>query len=87
MNPLILQIVNNKLNTINEGELKSLAQQYQFSINDQQAKEIIRILRSETINVVDDKQRNRLLTKIKKQVDPQTARQFFKMLKQYEQYL
>lgn len=87
MNPLILQIVNNKLNTISEAELMNAAKQYGFAITGQQAKKIVHILRTETINIADEKQRNRILTKIRHEVDQETEQKFFKLLKQYEHYL
>ncbi|MCD8500657.1 MAG: DUF2624 domain-containing protein [Bacillaceae bacterium] len=87
MNPLILQIVNNKLNTLSETELSNAAKQYGFSITSQQAKKIITILRSETINIADENQRTRILTNIRNEVDQETERKFFALLKQYEQYL
>ncbi len=87
MNPFIIQMVNHKLNTINKNELMQLAQQHQFNITENQAKNIIAILRSETIDVTNQKQRDRLLAKLKRQVNAQTAQQVNEMLSQYDQYL
>ncbi|OIJ16125.1 hypothetical protein BKP35_03875 [Anaerobacillus arseniciselenatis] len=87
MNPFIIQMVNHKLNTINKNELLQLAQQHQFNITENQAKSIITILRSETIDVTNQKQRDRLLAKLKRQVDAKTAKQVNEMLSQYDQYL
>ena len=87
MNPFILQMVNHKLNTITKDELIQLAKQYQFKITENQARKIITILRSEVINVTNLKQRERILGKIKQQVDAQTERKMNEMLKQYDQYL
>lgn len=87
MNPFILQMVNHKLNTITKDELIQLAKQYQFKITENQARKIITILRSEVINVTNLKQRERILGKIKQQVDTQTERKMNEMLKQYDQYL
>ncbi|MCT8139703.1 DUF2624 domain-containing protein [Anaerobacillus sp. CMMVII] len=87
MNPFILQMVNNKLNSIKKDELIHLAKQYQFKITEAQAKKIIAILRSETIDVSNLAQRERILAKIKQQVDAKTEKQMNEMLKQYDQFL
>ncbi len=87
MNPFIIQMVNHKLNTIKKEELMQLAKQYHFTINDNQAEKIIAILRSETINVTNMQQRERILAKIKQQVDAKTEKQMNEMLKQYDKYL
>ena len=87
MNPFILQMVNHKLNTIQKEELMQLATQYQFKITEPQAKKIIAILRSETIDVTNLPQRERILAKIRQQVDAKTEKQMNEMLKQYDKYL
>lgn len=87
MNPFIIQMVNHKLNTIKKDELLQLATQYNFDITENQAKKIIAILRTETIDVTNQTQRDRLLKKVKQQVDAKTAKQVNEMLKQYDQYL
>ena len=87
MNPLVLQMVNHKLNTIKKDELIQLAKQYNFKITETQAKKIISILRSETIDVANMAQRERILAKIKQQVDAKTEKQMNAMLKQYDHYL
>lgn len=87
MNPFILQMVNQKLNTITKEELIQYAKQYQFTITDTQAKKIISILRSETIDVSNQSQRERILAKVKQQIDSNTERQVNQMLKQYDQFL
>jgi Ca2+-binding EF-hand superfamily protein len=87
MNPFILQMVNHKLNTIKKDELIQLAKQYQFKITENQAQKIIDILRSETIDVTNLAQRERILAKVKQQVDAKTEKKMNEMLKQYDQYL
>ncbi|QOY36164.1 DUF2624 family protein [Anaerobacillus isosaccharinicus] len=87
MNPLVLQMVNHKLNTIKKDELIQLAKQYNFKVTETQAKKIITILRSETIDVTNMTQRERILAKIKQQVDANTEKQMNAMLKQYDHYL
>lgn len=87
MNPFIIQMVNHKLNTLKKDELINLAKQYNFKITDNQAQKIISILRSETIDVTNMAQRERILAKVKQQVDAKTEKQMNEMLKQYDQYL
>lgn len=87
MNALVLQMVNHKLNTIKKDELIQLAKQYNFKITETQAKKIISILRSETIDVTNMAQRERILAKIKQHVDAKTEKQMNEMLKQYDHYL
>ncbi|WNF37739.1 DUF2624 family protein [Bacillaceae bacterium IKA-2] len=87
MNPFILQMVNQKLNTIRKDELLKLAKQHQFKITETQAKKIISILRSEPIDVTNHAQREKILAKLKQQVDSKTAVQVNQLLKQYEQLL
>lgn len=87
MNPFILQMVNQKLNTIKKDELLQLAKQHQFKITEHQAKKIIIVLRSETIDIKNQAQREKILAKLKQQVDSKTAIQVNQLLKQYEQLL
>ncbi|OIJ16715.1 hypothetical protein BKP37_05655 [Anaerobacillus alkalilacustris] len=87
MNPFILQMVNHKLNTLTKEELIQYAKQYQFKISNAQATKIIAILRSERIDVTNKAQRERILAKVKQQIDAKTEKQVNEMLKQYDQYL
>ena len=87
VNPFILQMVNQKLNTITKQELIQLAKQYQFVITDAQAAKIIAILRKEPIDVSNLAQRDRILQQVKQQVDAATQQKVNEMLKQYDQFL
>ncbi|TLS39380.1 DUF2624 family protein [Pseudalkalibacillus caeni] len=80
MNMIQLQLVNYKLNNITPSELIQLSNQYGIKISQQEAKQIIAILRQETIDVSNVKQRKKILQKISKQVNPQLASKVNKLI-------
>lgn len=83
MNPFILQIANQKINSITKEELLSLAYQNGIQINEAQAEKVIQILRSEPINIADHRQVERMLYRLQTEVDPYVANVIRQLLNQY----
>lgn len=73
MNPFVQQMVNHKINRINAKQLHDLANQYDTPISMKKAEQITAILHEEPIDIIDEKQRNRILRKIAREVDPRVA--------------
>jgi hypothetical protein len=73
MNPIIVHFVNQKLNTISPNELISLAAQYQLPISQQEAVQIVKILRRQTIDIKNLAQRKQIIATIAKEVSPEKA--------------
>lgn len=87
MNPFIHQMINYKINQLTVDELLALSAQYQFSLSRRDAQKIIKILRSETIDIANTQQRDRLIARIKKEVSPKTAQEINKLMDQFADYL
>lgn len=83
MNPLIQQIANQKINSITKEELLSLASQHGIYISHEQADKVISILRSETINIADHNQVERMLYRLQTEVDPYVANVIKQLLNQF----
>ncbi|WLD92099.1 DUF2624 family protein [Alkalihalobacillus sp. AL-G] len=73
MNPFLHQMINHKLNHLTSEELIALASQYNIQITTSEAKQVIRILQEEKIDVADLQQRERIIRKIEAVVGPQVA--------------
>ncbi|WP_096201286.1 DUF2624 family protein [Bacillus sp. FJAT-45350] len=87
MNPMVVQMVNHKVNNITASELVELGKQYQMPINKEQAEKVVRILRSETINVSNKAQVERMIERLKTEVDPKVSTMINQLLQQFGQYL
>ncbi len=83
MNPFYRRMANNKLNQITPEELYQLAIKYHYPLTKKQAIKVIRILRSEKIDVGDLQQRKRILDRIGKEVSPLIKKTIEDLLKQY----
>lgn len=83
MNPLIQQMVNQKINSLTKEDLLSLSVQYQMPINEKQAEKVINILRSEKINIADEQQCKRILYRLQTEVDPYVSSLITQLLVQY----
>ncbi|WP_257345998.1 DUF2624 domain-containing protein [Pseudalkalibacillus decolorationis] len=80
MNPFLHQMINHKLNNLSAEELIAMASQYNIQITTSQAKQVIRILQQEKIDVADIQQRERLIRQIETVVGPQVAQTVKKMI-------
>lgn len=79
-NKFIQHIINHKINTITPRELVQLASSQGIQISKKEASQVIAIVRSEKINIANPKQINRLLAKIKQEVNPTAMKQTEKLL-------
>lgn len=75
MNPFIQQMVNYKINHLTSSELISLARQYNVVLTQEQATQILQILRAQQIDIFNNNQRMQLLKKIEKVVGRSKAQQ------------
>ncbi|MBU8905690.1 DUF2624 domain-containing protein [Desertibacillus haloalkaliphilus] len=87
MNPVLQQMINAKLNSITKAELMQLSQQYQLPITERQAERIIQILRAEPIDILNEKQRERIINQIKTEIDQETAKKAEQLLQQFQHML
>lgn len=83
LNPFFLQIANQKINSLTKEELLSLAYQYNIYLNDSQAQKVIAILRSETIDIANKEQVDRILYRLQTEIDSYVASVIQQLLKQY----
>lgn len=75
-------IINHKINTITADELMKYANQFNITVNQQQARRIAEYLRGKNINIFDDRQRAQLIKQIAKSAGPETAREVNKLFMQ-----
>ncbi|WP_246589277.1 DUF2624 family protein [Desertibacillus haloalkaliphilus] len=87
INPVLQQMINAKLNSITKAELMQLSQQYQLPITERQAERIIQILRAEPIDILNEKQRERIINQIKTEIDQETAKKAEQLLQQFQHML
>jgi hypothetical protein len=64
MNPLLQQMINFKINTMTTGELLNLASEYQLSITEREARQIVSILKKEKVDIANAEQRKTILREI-----------------------
>lgn len=83
MNPLIQQIANQKLNSLTKEELLSLSVQHRIPINSEQAEKVVMILRSESIDIANKEQIERLLFRLQTEIDPYVSNVVKLLLNQY----
>ncbi len=83
MNEWMLQMINQKINSLSARELLELASQHQIPLTMQQAQKVIAVLRSETINIADKRQVERMIYRLKTEVDPHVSRVIEQLLQQY----
>ncbi len=87
MNSIVYQLVNQKVNSLTKTELMNLASQYNIPLNSSQAQKVIAILRSEKIDVSNTAQVNRIINRLKKEVDPYVSSVVNQLLNEFGHYL
>ncbi|BAB05106.1 DUF2624 domain-containing protein [Halalkalibacterium halodurans] len=87
MNPFMIQMVNQKLNSLTAPELLQLAKQYGIPLTGNQAKDVIAILRSESVDVGNEAQVKRLIERLQQETDPQLAQTINQLLTQFSHLL
>lgn len=83
MNPFIIQMVNFKINQLTAEELVQLSEQHQVPVTMQQAEKVIAVLKTETIDVSNQQQIERMLAKLKKLNDPYLSSVLHSLLNQF----
>ncbi|WP_096434630.1 DUF2624 family protein [Alteribacter populi] len=86
MNPIIQQMVNQKINQLDTKELIRLSKQYQIPLTVKQANQIMTILKKRPIDVGNQKQIIQLQKDLKK-VDPSLYKKAEKLLEPYKSYI
>ncbi|TMW73834.1 DUF2624 family protein [Alteribacter natronophilus] len=86
MNPVIRQMINQKINSLDIKELIRLSKQYQIPLTVKQAKQIMTVLKKEPIDVGNKKQLQRLQNDLKK-IDPSLYKKAEKILEPYKDYI
>ncbi|WP_026674684.1 DUF2624 family protein [Alkalihalobacterium bogoriense] len=87
MNPVIVQMINLKVNSLSKEELLSLSQQHNLPITEKQAEQVLNVLRSETINITNKQQVERMIQRLRTEVDPHVSNVVKQLLDQYGHYL
>ncbi|MBB5173913.1 DUF2624 family protein [Texcoconibacillus texcoconensis] len=83
MNPIVRQMANQKINSLDERELLRLSKEYEIPLTAKQAKEIIQIIHKHPIDVGNEKQVKRLRDELKT-LDPKLYRKADKLLTPYK---
>ncbi|WHY70462.1 DUF2624 family protein [Fictibacillus enclensis] len=73
MNPIMVHMINNKLNQLTAQELVGLAAQHQFPVSMQEATQVVNILRRYNINVMNAAQREEIIQAIAHEVNREKA--------------
>ncbi|MDP4163179.1 MAG: DUF2624 domain-containing protein [Bacillota bacterium] len=76
-------IINHKINTITGDELLNYANQFNISVNRQQAQKIAEYLRGKKVNIFDNTQRATLVKEIAKVTNAETAKEVNKLFMQF----
>ncbi|MDG5786573.1 DUF2624 family protein [Evansella sp. AB-P1] len=87
MNPLVRQMVNQKIRSLTVKELIRLGRENRISITVKQAKEVLAILQEEPFDIGDKKLVLSVNKKLKSNLDPKLYQKARKLLKPYESYL
>lgn len=82
---LVQQMINYKINHITPTELVRLADDYKIQITKKEAQKVIAILKKEQIDLSNQKQINRILAKVNKEVSPKVMKQIQKLLRHVSQ--
>lgn len=70
---MLKQLVIQKLGHITPSSLVQLGQQFGLTISENHAKKIVYILKKHDYDIFDEVQRNKLIHRISKEIDPQLA--------------
>lgn len=83
MNNIFENIINHKISNITAPELLKYADQFNISVNQEQAKKIADYLRGKQINIFDASQRATLIKEIAKVAGAGTAKEVNKLFLQF----
>lgn len=76
-------IINHKISNISASELLKYADQFNITVNRDQAKKIADYLRGKQVNIFDHRQRTALIKEIAKVAGPETAKEVNKLFIQF----
>ncbi|MBD1382128.1 DUF2624 domain-containing protein [Metabacillus arenae] len=80
---LFQKIIQQKLNNITVDELMQYAKQYQIAINQQQAADIVQLMRGKNINIFKNEERTKLLKEIAKITSPAVAQEVNQLFQKF----
>ncbi|MFA9559348.1 DUF2624 family protein [Evansella sp. AB-rgal1] len=86
MNPLVRQMVNQKIRNLDVKELIRFAREYQISLTVKQAKQVLVILQEQPFDIGNKKLVLQVNNKLKK-LEPSLYKKARKLLEPYESYL
>ncbi|PYZ98661.1 hypothetical protein CR205_08815 [Alteribacter lacisalsi] len=86
MNPIVKQMINQKINSLDVKELIRLSRQYQIPITVKQAKQIITVLKKHPIDVGNPNHIKRLQNELK-QIDPALYKKAEQILEPYKDHI
>lgn len=75
----IEQMINHKINQMTAGELVRLAKSYDIHITQREARKVLLILKKEKVRISDQKQVNKILKQVEKEVSPQAMKKAKKL--------
>ncbi|HWO97994.1 MAG TPA: DUF2624 domain-containing protein [Bacillus sp. (in: firmicutes)] len=74
------KIVNHKINHLTVKELLKYSKEYKISLTDEQAQELISIIKEKPVNIYDTNERHELIKKIARITNAQTAKKVQQLL-------
>ncbi|WP_078413794.1 DUF2624 domain-containing protein [Priestia abyssalis] len=74
------QIVNHKINHLTVKELLKYSKEYKISLTDEQAQQLISIIKEKPVNIYDTSERHDLIKKIARITNAQTAKKVQQLL-------
>lgn len=74
------QIVNHKINHLTVKELLKYSKEYKISLTDEQAQQLISIIKEKPVNIYDTSERHDLIKKIARVTNAHTAKKVQQLL-------
>lgn len=74
------QIVNHKINHLTVKELLKYSKEYNISLTDEHAQQLISIIKEKNVNIYDTNERRELIKKVARITTPQTAKKVQQLL-------
>ncbi|MDQ0244471.1 Mn-dependent DtxR family transcriptional regulator [Bacillus fengqiuensis] len=74
------QIVNHKINHLTVKELLKYSKEYKISLTDEQAQQLISLIKEKPVNIYDTNERHELIKKVARITNAQTAKKVQQLL-------
>ncbi|MBM7838119.1 hypothetical protein JOC54_001350 [Alkalihalobacillus xiaoxiensis] len=87
MNFIMQQLINQKVNSINEHDFLQLAQKQGYTLSHEQATQILKIVHAQKIDVGNKAQIEQIVQRLKRETDPQVATIVEDLFQQYSHLL